>query len=241
MAAAGQASPFRPPLIRDACVAGFLAAVSPKTKPGLGGPDWNQLRSASVVRVPTDGNAGSRRRPDRPSTRRREPGMADLLPRRGDDRRWRTWRALPKAPREEAGGSASCWGSVRSRSRAGRWPARAESPVWVAGFDQLPPEAGAQVRILPGGTLTRSFDSADCPRSTGNRGAGRGVQKGMRRGRIFSMVLAGALVLGACGGGSDREQRQDRPSPSTAASDTPGPSGRIAFDHFDDVWTIDPA
>ena len=63
----------------------------------------------------------------------------------------------------------------------------------------------------------------------------------MRRGRIFSMVLAGALVLGACGGGSDREQRQDRPSPSTAASDTPGPSGRIAFDHFDDVWTIDPA
>jgi hypothetical protein len=137
--------------------------------------------------------------------------MADLLPRRGDDRRWRTWRALPKAPREEAEGSASCWGSVRSRSRAGRWPARAESPVWVAGFDQLPPEAGAQVRILPGGTLTRSFDSADCPRSTGNRGAGRGVQKGMRRGRIFSMVLAGALVLGRTAGGpigsSDRIAR----------------------------------
>ena len=61
----------------------------------------------------------------------------------------------------------------------------------------------------------------------------------MRRGRIFSMVLAGALVLGACGGRSDREQRQDRPSPSTAASDPPGPSGRIAFDNFDDVWTID--
>jgi hypothetical protein len=41
--AAGQASPSGPPLIRDACVAGFLAAArSPKTKPGLGGPDWNR-------------------------------------------------------------------------------------------------------------------------------------------------------------------------------------------------------
>ena len=69
----------------------------------------------------------------------------------------------------------------------------------------------------------------------------------MRRGRILSMALAGALVLGACSGGFDREQPQDRPSPSTAASDAPGPSGgdrsslygRIAFDNFDDVWTID--
>jgi hypothetical protein len=35
--------PSGPPLIRDACVAGFLAAVrSPKTKRGLGGPDWNR-------------------------------------------------------------------------------------------------------------------------------------------------------------------------------------------------------
>jgi Tol biopolymer transport system component len=60
------------------------------------------------------------------------------------------------------------------------------------------------------------------------------------------MALAGALVLGACGGGHDREQPQDRPSPSTAASDAREPSsgdrsllsGRIAFDNHDDVWTI---
>jgi len=62
----------------------------------------------------------------------------------------------------------------------------------------------------------------------------------MRRGgHILSMALAGTLVLGACSGGFDGEQPQDRPSPSTAASDAPGPSGRIAFDNFDDVWTID--
>ena len=61
----------------------------------------------------------------------------------------------------------------------------------------------------------------------------------MRRGRILWMALAGALVLGACSRGSDREQPTDRPSPSTAASDAPGPGGRIAFDNFDDVWTID--
>jgi len=68
----------------------------------------------------------------------------------------------------------------------------------------------------------------------------------MRRGRILSMALAGALVLGACRGGFDREQPQDRPSPSTAASEAPGPSGgdrsssygRIAFDNHEDVWTI---
>jgi TolB protein len=69
----------------------------------------------------------------------------------------------------------------------------------------------------------------------------------MRRGRILSTALAGALVLGACSRGFDREQPQDRPSPSTVASEAPGPSGgdrsslsgRIAFDNFDDVWTID--
>jgi TolB protein len=69
----------------------------------------------------------------------------------------------------------------------------------------------------------------------------------MNWGRILSMALTAALVLGACSGGFDRQQPQDRPSPSTAASDTPGPSGgdrsslsgRIAFDNFDDVWTID--
>src|SRR5512132_1033779 len=68
----------------------------------------------------------------------------------------------------------------------------------------------------------------------------------MRRGRILSMALTAALVLGACSEGSDRERAQDRPSPSTAASDAPGPSsgdrpslsGRIAFDNHDDVWSI---
>jgi Tol biopolymer transport system component len=69
----------------------------------------------------------------------------------------------------------------------------------------------------------------------------------MRRGRILTMALAGALALGACSGGSDREQAQDRPSLSTAASEATGPSqgdrsslsGQIVFDNFDDVWTID--
>ncbi len=64
--------------------------------------------------------------------------------------------------------------------------------------------------------------------------------------RILTISLAGALVLGACSGASDREQPQDRASPSAAASDAQAPtsrnrsslSGRIAFDNFDDVWTI---
>jgi Tol biopolymer transport system component len=68
----------------------------------------------------------------------------------------------------------------------------------------------------------------------------------MRRGRILLVALVGTLVLGACSGGSDGEQRQDRPSPSTAASDAPGPSGgdrsslsgRIVFDNYHDVWSI---
>jgi Tol biopolymer transport system component len=68
----------------------------------------------------------------------------------------------------------------------------------------------------------------------------------MKRGRILSMALAGALVMGACSGGHDREQPQDRHSPSTAASDARGPnggarsvlSGLIAFDNHDDVWTM---
>jgi TolB protein len=68
----------------------------------------------------------------------------------------------------------------------------------------------------------------------------------MRRGRILSMALAVALVLGACSGGFDREQLQDRPSRSTAATEAPGLSGgdrsslsgRIAFDNHEDVWTI---
>jgi Tol biopolymer transport system component len=61
------------------------------------------------------------------------------------------------------------------------------------------------------------------------------------------MALAAALVLGACSGGSDPDQTQDGPSPSTTASTAPGPSGedqssrsgRIAFDNHEDVWTID--
>jgi TolB protein len=65
-------------------------------------------------------------------------------------------------------------------------------------------------------------------------------------GHMLSMSLAAALVLCACSGGSDQEQPQDSPSPSTAASEAPGPSGgdrsshsgRIAFDNFEDVWTI---
>src|SRR5438094_766589 len=69
----------------------------------------------------------------------------------------------------------------------------------------------------------------------------------MVRSRIVSMALAGAVVLGACTTEFDREQAQDRPSPSTAASEAPAPSGgdrsslngRIAFDNFDDVWAID--
>lgn len=69
----------------------------------------------------------------------------------------------------------------------------------------------------------------------------------MVRSRIVSMALAGAVVLGACTTEFDREQAQDRPSPSTAASEAPAPSGgdrsslngRIAFDNFNDVWAID--
>jgi hypothetical protein len=48
----------------------------------------------------------------------------------------------------------------------------------------------------------------------------------MSRGWILTVLLA-ALVLGACGEG--RKQANDRSSLS----------GRIAFDNFEDVWTID--
>jgi len=65
-------------------------------------------------------------------------------------------------------------------------------------------------------------------------------------GRILWMALAAALVLGACSGGSGRDHSQESSSPSTTVSGGPGPSsgnrsslsGRIAFDNFDDVWTI---
>jgi TolB protein len=52
--------------------------------------------------------------------------------------------------------------------------------------------------------------------------------------------------MGACSGGSDPNNRQVRATLSPAASQAPEPSGgdqtslsgRIAFDNFDDVWTI---
>jgi TolB protein len=51
----------------------------------------------------------------------------------------------------------------------------------------------------------------------------------MSRGWILATLLAAALVLGACTERSGRKQPEDRSSLS----------GRIAFDNFDDVWTID--
>ena len=73
------------------------------------------------------------------------------------------------------------------------------------------------------------------------------VADGASRGRILTISLAAALLLAACGGGSNREQSQGRSSPSRAASsetpvpsgDRSSPSGRIAFDNHEDVWTVD--
>ena len=58
---------------------------------------------------------------------------------------------------------------------------------------------------------------------------------------MLLLAVTGILVLGACSEGSDRQQAQDRPSPSAGDSEAPETSlsGRIAFDNFDDVWTID--
>ena len=70
----------------------------------------------------------------------------------------------------------------------------------------------------------------------------------MRWGRILATSLAVILVLGGCSGKPERHQSPDRPAPATS-SEASGPtgrggsislSGRIAFDNFDDVWTIDP-
>jgi Tol biopolymer transport system component len=69
----------------------------------------------------------------------------------------------------------------------------------------------------------------------------------MRRGRILLMVLAGTLALAAAACSGRSVQQQNRPSTFTASSDAARPdegdlsslSGRIAFDNFDDVWTID--
>jgi TolB protein len=69
----------------------------------------------------------------------------------------------------------------------------------------------------------------------------------MRWGRILATSLAVILVLGGCSGKPERRQSPDRPAPATS-SEASGPtgrggsislSGRIAFDNFDDVWTID--
>jgi Tol biopolymer transport system component len=67
-----------------------------------------------------------------------------------------------------------------------------------------------------------------------------GCRKPVSRPRILTISLAATLVLGACGGGPDREQAQDRASPSTAASEAPSTSlsGRIVFDNLHDVWSI---
>jgi TolB protein len=51
----------------------------------------------------------------------------------------------------------------------------------------------------------------------------------MSKGGILAILLAVSLAVGACSGGSGRKQQQERSSLS----------GRIAFDNFDDVWTID--
>ena len=70
----------------------------------------------------------------------------------------------------------------------------------------------------------------------------------MKTGRVFGIALVTALVLGGCNGGTDRDRSQDRPSPSAASADASAASadpssfsGRIAFDNFEDIWTIDAA
>ena len=67
--------------------------------------------------------------------------------------------------------------------------------------------------------------------------------------RILTTSLAVVIVVGACSGGSERRQAE-LPTPATSSSEASGPrsgggsislsslSGRIAFDNFDDVWTI---
>lgn len=66
---------------------------------------------------------------------------------------------------------------------------------------------------------------------------------------LLGLHLAVALVLGGCSGDPDRDRPLDRPSPTQASAETSPPrggdlssfSGRIAFDNFEDVWTIDAA
>jgi Tol biopolymer transport system component len=68
----------------------------------------------------------------------------------------------------------------------------------------------------------------------------------MSWGRILTTSLAMVVVVGACSGGPGRRQSHDRPAPATSEGSGPRSgggsislSGRIAFDNFDDVWTID--
>src|SRR5512132_1543949 len=69
----------------------------------------------------------------------------------------------------------------------------------------------------------------------------------MRMGRVFWIPLAAALMLAGGSEDVDRQRPQDRSSPSQASAETSAPSGgdlssfsgRIAFDNFEDVWTID--
>ena len=63
---------------------------------------------------------------------------------------------------------------------------------------------------------------------------------------MFAIALAAVLVLAGCNGGTDRDPPRAAPSSSRSAADTSALSGdlssfpgRIAFDNFDDVWTID--
>jgi dipeptidyl aminopeptidase/acylaminoacyl peptidase len=67
----------------------------------------------------------------------------------------------------------------------------------------------------------------------------------MSWGRILTTSLAVVVVVGACSGGPGRRQSHDRPAAATSEGSGPRSgggsislSGRIAFDNFDDVWTI---
>jgi len=69
----------------------------------------------------------------------------------------------------------------------------------------------------------------------------------MKRGRLLTSSLILAVVVGACSGGPSRPPNR-RPAVASSAAQAseprsePGsssPSGRIAFDNWDDVWTID--
>jgi Tol biopolymer transport system component len=63
--------------------------------------------------------------------------------------------------------------------------------------------------------------------------------RGMRWDQILSVALAGVLLLPACSEKVD-ERAQDRPSVSTTTSHGPDSplSGRIVFDNFQDIWSI---